>query len=307
MPRASVTPIDQYRPRTLADQVSAFLEARRRILGPRVEKTTIRAYRHDLARFLAAFGGQDLQALTSDSLERYLRGLNKPDGSPLAPATLNRHRGSLVSFFGWLEEQGTIARTPMKGIRKARVPEAEPGTLSEETCVALLARAKKLGTREHALVALLLATGLRASEALALDVRDLDLGQLVLTVRHGKGDKARQVFITADERRVLRRLLAKHPDPRPHAPLFTSNRGRLSYPRASALFKEIADGLSNPDGSSLHLHQTRHTMATRLLAAGMNPIHLATLTGHADLRTLDRYTKAAKTAAAEAEFRKFMR
>lgn len=304
MASCTVTPIDRYRPAKLADQVEHFLASKARTLGTGSGKT-IRAYRHDLARFPASFGALGAGAVNRDALERHLRDLTESDGAPVAPATANRHHATLCSFFSWLVDQGTLEVSPMKGIGKVRVPDAEPGALTEVARAAVLANAKLHGTREHALIALLLATGLRIAEALALDIADLHLEDLAVTVRQGKGGKTRRAFLTHEARTILKRYLREHPDRRPHAPVFITSRGRLSYPRAAALFKTIAEGVTNPDGSPLHLHQLRHTFATAQLGKGLNPAHLMTLTGHTDLRTLGRYTNAAKEAAAEAEFRHF--
>jgi site-specific recombinase XerD len=304
MASRTIVAIGRFRRSNLADLVEEFLEVRRRVLGNRTEKTTIRAYRRDLEHFTGEFSTVVIEAITSGAIEKYLRELRTRTGAAVAPATANRHQATLSAFFGWLEDKAVITKNPMKGIHKARLPERAPGALSAETCAKLLARAQALGVREHALVQLLLATGMRISEALALNLEDIDLGRLTITVREGKGGKSRTVYVTQNERKLLRKLMAAHPSPAPFSPVFTSTRGRLSYQRAAALFKEIAAGLTNPDGSDLHLHQCRHTFATWQLAKGMNPIHLMTVTGHTDLRTLGRYTKAAKVAAAETEFRR---
>lgn len=307
MASRSITSIDRYRRPTLNALVEEFLDARRRVLGSRTERTTICAYRRDLERFALSFHAVPLDEITAKAIETYLRDLRTAKGMPVAPATANRHQATLSAFFSWLEEREAIARNPIKGMRKARMPETAPGALTVETCDKLLAQARAMGTRELALVALMLATGMRIGEVLALNVEDLDLGSLSILVREGKGGKSRTVYITSDVRKTLKKLLAGHPNPAPFSPVFTSTRGRLSYQRAASLFKAIAAGLTNPDGSDLHLHQCRHTFATCQLAKGMNPVHLMTVTGHSDLRTLGRYTKAAKVAAAEGEFRRVNR
>lgn len=297
-----VIPIDRHRPRRLRDLAAAFLASKARALGPSSGRT-IQAYRRDLERFLAAFGDRPPD-LDASEVERYLLTLAKSDGSPVAPATAARHHAALSSFFTWLVEQEQIERSPMKKIKKTRVKEPPTGALSPALEEQLLRQAKEKDVRVHALLLLLVRTGLRISEALALDVRDLRLDELAIDVRSGKGDKQRQVFLTTDAKAALKRLLRGQPSPRPYDPVFTSQRGRLSYQRAAALFKAVAGHLRNSDGSELHLHQLRHTFCTTQLLKGMNPAHLMTLAGHADLRTLGRYVRAAQTQAAEDDFRR---
>jgi site-specific recombinase XerD len=288
---------------SMRDLVDAFIASKGRSLGKKSAKT-IRAYGFDLERFLAASSGIAACEVRAVDLERHLSQLCKSDGTPVAPATANRHLATLASFFSWLVDRGTIESSPVKGIKPAKLKSLEPGALDPAVRSQLVERAKRKGTREHALVVLLLATGVRIAEALDLDVGDVQLEALTLVVKTGKGDKARTGCYTTDTRAVLKRYL-KERAAGTHEPLFTSSRGsRLSYQRAASVFKEIAGDLRNVDGSPLHLHQLRHSFATEQLGKGMNPTLLMTLTGHSDPRTLGRYTLAAKEAAAEAEFRR---
>lgn len=301
----NLVPLDAHRRPTLRDHVAYFLSSKARTLGSSSTRT-IRSYRHDLNRFLVAFEGFDPSQITKRQIERYLIGLRRSDGMPVAPTTANRHQATLSSFFSWMVDQEAIAKHPMTGLKRIRVQDPDPRALDPDARSKLLLRAEREGLRERALVMLLLATGLRISEALHLDVRDLHLDDLRITVRWGKGGKLRQVYLTPEARSALQSYLASRHACR-HDPVFASRRGRLSYQRAAAIIRKIARGLVNADGTPLTWHQTRHSFATEQLGKGMAPTHLARITGHSDLRTLGRYTKAAQDAAAEAEFRRLNR
>lgn len=303
----SITPLDSRRRSTLPALVDAFLAAKARLLGMGSAKT-VRAYGFDLRRFLADFGGYEAAQLSANDIERYLQGLKKANGTPVSPSTANRHLATLASFFSWLVERGEIESSPVKAVKKAKLKQPEPGALDAAVRAELVERARKKGLREHLLVTLMLATGLRIAEALALNVEDVLVEFMTINVKVGKGNKPRKVYFTSDERTLLKRYLKAMGNVGPYAPLFTSSRDRrLSYQRAASLFKEIAGDLPNLDGRPLNLHQLRHTYCSEQLGKGVNPAHLMATTGHADPRTLARYTMATKEAAAEAEYRKFNR
>lgn len=306
MSKSKVTPFKVRAIKILTlDLVERFLAAKTGANGPATGNTS-RAYRNDLRAFVASFDAWEVRGIDASRIVDYLNGLRRDDGKPLAQATKRRHRATLSSFFAWLEAQGLVDKNPIQGnLAKIRLPEPEANDLSLAVQEELVKRAKAVGPREHALIVLLLGTGLRISEALALVHGDLDLAGLRLMVQCGKGGKSRRVPFTPKVARVIRSYIRSKADQGPNEPLFLSSRGQaLSYPRAASLFKALAQGLTDDQKRPLHLHQLRHTYATRQLKVMEHPIHLATLTGHSDLRTLRRYAKAAEYDAAEAQFRK---
>jgi site-specific recombinase XerD len=141
----------------------------------------------------------------------------------------------------------------------------------------------------RAIAFVLYGTGLRISEALALEVADIDGQRGVLRVRHGKGNKARDVRLSPalyrwlrcywrQERPALPYLFASHRTQRPPKP--------LAVRCAFALAAEEA-GILKP----VTPHGLRHSYATHLLEAGTDVRVLQVLLGHNSLETTMRYTR----------------
>jgi integrase/recombinase XerD len=142
----------------------------------------------------------------------------------------------------------------------------------------------------------LLETGARASELVQLKVEDVSLAERVITIRHGKGDKRREVPI----RRELAQLLRLHVGSRRAGPLFAS-RQQGSGPTPHVLTRQrvgqvvravaVAAGIKK----RVYPHLLRHTVATRLLALGMDITDLQRFLGHESISTTRIY---AETTAA---------
>ena len=167
-------------------------------------------------------------------------------------------------------------------------------TVEEE--LRFLDQAYAQGGRTGLMLQTLLETGARASELVQLRIEDVSLAERVITIRHGKGDKRREVPI----RRELAQLLRLHIGSRRAGPLFTS-RQRGSGPTPHVLTRQrvgqvvravaVAAGISK----RVYPHLLRHTVATRLLALGMDITDLQRFLGHESISTTRLY---AETTAA---------
>jgi len=142
----------------------------------------------------------------------------------------------------------------------------------------------------------LLETGACASELVQLRIEDVSLSGRVLTIRHGKGNKQREVPI----RRDLAQLLLLHIGARRAGPLFAS-RQQGSGPTPHVLTRQrvgqVVRGVASAAGISkrVYPHLLRHTVATRLLALGMDVTDLQRFLGHESVTTTRLY---AETTAA---------
>jgi site-specific recombinase XerD len=150
--------------------------------------------------------------------------------------------------------------------------------------------------REWALLDTLLSSGLRAAEVAALAISDclLGYGQASLLVRHGKGEKAREVFISEDLKRHLKTFITwkrdRGEDVTDAAPLFTGQRGALTRNGVWRAVKGLmaAVGL-DPRYST---HSCRHTYATHLYRASGGDLEVVQeQLGHADVKTTQIYAK----------------
>jgi site-specific recombinase XerD len=169
-----------------------------------------------------------------------------------------------------------------------RLKRRHPVVLSADEVVRLLKAIRNLKHRTVAMV--LYGAGLRISEALALELRDIDSGRMVITVRHGKGDSDRQVALSAFLLEALRRYWLAYrparclfPGAAPEKPMVSSTIQRAL--KAARVRAQIA----KPAGP----HVLRHSYATHLMEAGTDLRVIQTLLGHRSLRTTQIYTHVA--------------
>ena len=177
-------------------------------------------------------------------------------------------------------------------------PERRGGVdrLSVEEELRFLDQAYAQDGRTGLMLQTLLETGARSSELVQLRVEDVSLAERVITIRQGKGDKRREVPI----RRDLAQLLRLHIGVRRAGPLFAS-RQEGSGPTPHMLTRQrvgqivravaVAAGISK----RVYPHLLRHTVATRLLALGMDITDLQRFLGHESIATTRLY---AETTAA---------
>lgn len=261
-------------------------EARELFLERDLSKNTRRCFESDLERFERSFGDRDLRSIAPKDVERHLKGLQNRSGGPASPETVNRHRGTLHNFFAWLELQGLLEGNPVSKVERRRVTSRLPRPLSAGQIGKMFRRIKT--HREKALFSLLHRSGLRIQEALSLNIEDVNFRTGTFTVR-GKGDRERVGYLSEETKPLLRRYLKTRGNPRTGA-LFQSRQGRLSYYMARKMFLKAADGITNPDGSQITLHQLRHSFGSER-AGAIDPIILRDLMGHSDIRTTLRYSK----------------
>ena len=206
-------------PLSFADAVPRFLEYVRsyRSYSP----STVRAYATDLRQF-QEFLTRELGCvpgpgeLTREQVIQFGVTL-----SGRAPLTIRRKLACLSSFFGFLSDMGLITGNPARRLPLPKTVQPVPVCLTEEQAQRLLEAAHTPWHR--ALIAVLLFTGLRRSEAVAITLEDLDLekGQLLV---HGKGSKDRVVPLTPLVVQAIGEYLACRPQTQSHR-LFLSRIG----------------------------------------------------------------------------------
>ena len=260
---------------------------------------TRRAYERHLGNAFAGFGCATVSELSGAALARYRAAVVSSDRAPGSQA---QALAALRSFLAWSRTLGAhrlagdVIRTALKTPRA--VVRRPYRTLGESDIATVLATASMV--RDRALLAVLLGAGLRAAEAVGLDVTDLhdDLdGGLVIAIRRGKGRKDRQVPVQPDVSRLLLTYLAdagrRLGDP---GPLFRGHdRGaarrqcaRLSTRAVGYLVRRALEG-AGLAAKAISPHSMRHTFAIRALRAGGNVIAVQKLLGHASVATTQRY------------------
>lgn len=240
-----------------------------------LSRRTVEAYRSDLEQIETAAKRPLIELETADAL-RLLGGIaNK--------RTLNRKLSSLNAFFAFCHSRRFLAEAERFAL--AKIPKNLPKFLSFtaiEAGIAAIGTEKWIDLRDRALIMFLFATGVRISEALAVERSDFE-GEW-LRVRHGKGDKERMVPIAGSAKQMIERYLDAMPFERNR--LWLNYRG-LPLSRISA-FKITQKYL----GVSPHV--LRHSYATALILGGADLRVVQELLGHASLLTTQIYTHVQK-------------
>ena len=177
------------------------------------------------------------------------------------------------------------------GLRAPKERRAAPARLTLEEQLRFIDAAYARSGQTGLMAQTLLETGTRVSEFVALRVEDVDLGERTITVESGKGGKRREIPIRAE----LARLLSMHIGTRRAGPLFLSRQrgssGLRTYTRQriGQMVREVARdaGITK----RLYPHLLRHTMATRLLALGMDITDIQKFLGHEDIAATRIYAE----------------
>jgi integrase/recombinase XerD len=264
----------------------AYLEFERGL-----SRNTLEAYRSDLLQ-LGAFLAErevDVREAGHTDLTAFL------DGLEVAPATLQRKVACLRSFYRHLRRENLLDHDPTADLRAPRKSQKLPQVLSRSEVAKLLTAPRgtdPAALRDRALLEVMYACGLRASEATGLEVGDVDVKHGVLRAR-GKGSKERLVPIGREAVNAVR-IYAERGRPhlvglRDQPKLFVNQRG--GELTRQGLYKIVqrharAAGL---DGK-MSPHTLRHTFATHLLAGGCDLRAVQEMLGHADIATTQIYT-----------------
>ncbi len=269
----------------------AYLELERGL-----SRNTLGAYRSDLLQ-LGAFlarRGLGVREVEHGDLAAFLSELST-GARTVAAATVARKVACLRSFYRHLRREGLIAHDPTAELHGPRKTQRLPRVLSREQVARLLDEPKgmtPLALRDRALLELMYACGLRASEAVTLRLADVDMDEGMLCTR-GKGSKERVVPIGSSALRALdayrRRGRPALTGPRPAPELFVNHRG--GGLTRQGLYKIVQGHARGADLEDLMSpHTLRHSFATHLLAGGCDLRSLQEMLGHADLATTQVYT-----------------
>jgi integrase/recombinase XerD len=285
----------------------AYLEFERGL-----SRNTLEAYRSDLFQYGRFLGERHVSAIdaTGADVGDFLTALatGASGSKPASPATIHRKTACLRSFYRHLRRDGLLETDPTAALSAPRRSRKLPHVLTRGEIERLLAQprgSEPAARRDRALLELMYACGLRASEAIGLEVGDVDLEERVLRAR-GKGSKERVVPIGQMAARAVESYL-EHGRPalvkgRPERHLFVNFRGApltrqglYKIVRRHALSAGLADRMSP--------HTLRHSFATHLLAGGCDLRSVQEMLGHADVSTTQLYTHLSSERLKDVYFR----
>jgi integrase/recombinase XerD len=271
-------------------------------------RNTLAAYRRDLDDFLRFLTARRLTPtrVTAEHVVTWLEGLRRRG---LAPSSVARRLSALRGFYRHLVREGELDRDPTEHLDTPRTTRPLPRALSIDSTRALVeapdAR-RPAGVSDRAVLELLYATGMRASECLGLALEDLNLtaGYVICT---GKGGKQRLVPVGAEALEWVRRYLqqSRPRDTRRRDPgrLFVNPRGGpLSRQSLWTIVRRAATAAGLKRRVSPHV--LRHSFASHLLEGGADLRSVQAMLGHADISTTQIYTHL-PTSAIQRMYRTF--
>jgi integrase/recombinase XerD len=274
---------------------------------------TLKSYRRDLRRYVAFLADRDIDdpsAVREDLVTAFLRALREGDAEhpPLSAGSAARTVVAVRGFHKFAAREGLTTEDPSAAVRPPapvkRLPKALPLADIERILDAAGAPGTALALRDRALLEVLYGTGSRISEAVGLDVDDIDLdpedsdlpGTVLL---RGKGSKERVVPVGSYARAAVEAYLVRgRPElaslgatgrPGSGGALFLNARGgRLSRQSAWAVLAKAAERAGVT--AEVSPHTLRHSFATHLLDGGADVRVVQELLGHASVTTTQVYT-----------------
>ncbi len=244
---------------------------------------TIRAYRADLEKLADFLETHRLPTAVHEISHRHVSAFSA-SLSGRAPATINRALDAISSMFSHLNRTGMVEGNPAAQVQRPTRPRKLPRAATVEQCRALAAAAQT--PRDRAMTILLLGTGIRRAELLALDVADLsaDLSEVKV---EGKGERERALPVPSQCREALKDHLAVRKSDGPV--LFPNRAGkRMGSTTFHRWFGRLLRRASLED-SALTPHSLRHSYATHLLRAQVDLETIRSLMGHSNIAVTARY------------------
>jgi integrase/recombinase XerD len=261
---------------------------------------TIAAYRNDLTQFLRYLESQGMDSelgwhkVDKQDIVGYVMDLRERE---YTSSTVARKVAAVKSFFHYLMAEGTIKDDPTATLDSPKVKKRLPRAISREDIEVLLAApaasTSAKAQRDHALLELLYASGMRVTELVSLDIDDVDLESGAVRV-HGKKTLSKERLIRIDEPALdaTRTYLNKARfqllrDPNVRA-LFLNHRGqRLTRQGLWLIIKHYVDevGISG----DVTPHTLRHSFAAHKLSQGKSLQDIQKLLGHANISTTQVY------------------
>ena len=205
---------------------------------------------------------------------------------------------SLLVFFRWCVTQGYMASNPIIGIEVPKLEKKFPPKLNKKDTLRLLEVVYNypyeytyLRYRNHAIFSMFIFAGLRRQELLNLKVTDVDIENLTIFVRQGKGNKDRNIPMSHTLAQSLKRYAEQRKRLSKACPeFFTSLRGNVGLTDSG--MKKLVEQVRESSGIKFSVHKLRHTFATLMLEGGCDIYSLSRMMGHSDIKTTTIYLYA---------------
>lgn len=242
------------------------------------KSATVKAYAEGLRGFINWFEGAtdrefSLDEITSADVSGYKRHLMEQGKKP---ATVNKHLAAIKGLCKWAVGKGHLQHNPATETKPLHLQRQSPKWLDRKEQHKVVRLAEQDGTRNLAIVMLMLKAGLRVEEVCNIQIKDIVIGERkgTVTVAYGKGDKWRVVPTNNGTRKSLEKYLTERKSDSPW--LFSSKRSDKIQPRT---IQHIMDKYAK-EIPGLTAHKLRHTFCHELVRAGVSLDQVAVLAGH---------------------------
>ena len=248
---------------------------------------TLSSYIRDLNQFrtwLLDSGVTDLRKVKKETINEYLLHMTQIGKSP---ATVTRSTASIKSFYAYLLQSGTIKANPAKSVAAMKVERKYPEILTNREVELFLEQPKcvdEKGFRDHAMLELLYATGIRVSELIGLNVEDVNLSAGFIRCTSRGKERIVPLYHTAVKaledyvRDIRPRIIA---DEEEHALFVNMNGERMSRQGFWKIIKYYQEKAEID--KDITPHTLRHSFAVHLLENGADLRSIQEMLGHADI------------------------
>ncbi len=258
---------------------------------------TIRRYLTVLEFFIREAGVTQLEEVTPETVRAFFfAGRTRRNWSA---STFRTYYKTLTVFFKWCLREGLRADNPVRDLELPRIPRTLPPKLTKQTALRLLEVVynypypnRFIRARNHAIFAIFIYAGLRKQELLHLAFTDVDVQNLSLFVRRGKGAKDRIVPMCLALASVLRVYVEERTKAGRTCPEFFASSTHRTMGMSDSALRRLITQLRESSGITFTAHKLRHTFATLMLEGGCDIYSLSRMLGHSDIQTTTIYLAA---------------
>lgn len=259
-------------------------------------KDTIRRYTQTTKLYCNMMQVSEIEEVTPENVRHFFfEGRSKRNWCARSFVTFHK---SLAVFFRWCVQEGFMEHNPTDDIETPKIEKKLPPKLTKQDAMKILEiiynypyKYKFLRYRNHAMFSTFIMAGLRKKELLNLKLTDVDLENMSIFIRQGKGSKDRVVPICGklaesldrylDERKRLKKTCAE---------FFTSLNHNMGFTENG--LKHLMDEVKAATRMKFSVHKLRHTFATLMLEGGCDIFSLSRMMGHSDIKTTTIYLSA---------------
>ncbi len=259
-------------------------------------KYTITRYKHIIRYYRVFTGITNIEEVTESNIKEMF--LDGRTNRKWKANTFVCYHKSLLVFFRWCVENGYMKVNPVEDMEMPKIEKRLPPKLTKQEALRLLEvvynfpyNFKFLKYRNHAIFSVFIFAGLRKRELLNLQLMDVDLENLSIFIRQGKGSKDRVVPMSYTLAQSLKRYLVERTKMNKTCPeFFVSLNRNLGFTESG--MKWLTKHMVSASKIDFTIHKLRHTFATLMLEGGCDIYSLSRMMGHSDIKTTTIYLSA---------------